>query len=49
MQVLLRMHEESQNKLEEQMRENTELRLRIKELEMTENVQITASAELAQP
>ena len=34
MNTLLRMLEESQNKLEAQIRDNTDLRLRLQELEM---------------
>ena len=36
MQTILRMYEESQRKLEEQIRENTAVRLRLKEYEMSE-------------
>ena len=40
MTTLLRMLEESQGKLEQQMRENAELRLNLKELEMIDRTQV---------
>ena len=40
MSTLLRMLEESQGKLEQQMRENAELRLNLKELEMIDRNQV---------
>ena len=40
MSTLLRMLEESQGKLEHQMRENAELRLNLKELEMIDRNQV---------
>ena len=44
MDTLLRMLEESQGKLESQMRENTELRLQLKEMEMIDRVQQVMNA-----
>lgn len=48
MQTVLRMYEESQRKLEEQIRENTAIRLRLKEYEMSEQIQLLSNTDQPQ-
>ena len=49
MTFLLKMYEDSQKKLEEQLRENTTLRLHLKDLEMAEKLCEMAGSGTAQP
>ena len=48
MNTLLRMLEESQNKLEVQLRDNTELRLRLQELEMIDRAVVADGSQQPQ-
>ena len=48
MQTILRMYEESQRKLEDQIRENTTIRLKLKEYEMSEQIQLLSQTDQPQ-